>query len=215
MPALVRVSGPVHHFIQYPAALGAAPIYLGTAESTPTYKETPHYVAVMNSLAGSTLPFDETWDGNNMVIETVLTRYDNIVFQALRDAPFAPGANASGYLGVVGLETRLSRGTLMYARLPRLILWNSFFGTANAFADDLPGYIFYAAKLNNSLPGQGGTNANKLGLTFECTSIFQTTGVVSSSAPTTPLAPQSTNFGFACYSTSDPILNVALMGLVN
>lgn len=197
MPALVRVSGPVHHFIQFYGNGGAqTPVYLGTAEKTPEYEEHPRYVAVMNSLAGSTLAFDETWDGSNMIIKTTLTRYDQVVYQALRNAPFAPGYDANGQLGVVGQETNLSRGTLMYNRFPRLILANSFFGTPNAKPDDFAGYLFYSAKYNAGIPGQGGTNANSLGLVFECMNVFQT------NAPN--------KFGFACFSTTDPIITQAL-----
>lgn len=160
MPSLIRVSGPVHVFV--------AGGYLGTAETTPDYQETPHYEGVMNTIAGSQVPMEEIFQGLDLTISMILTRYDETVFAGIRTAPLPINA------GVPGNESGLSRGATMYGRFTgQLILQNSFFGTANALPGDFPGYRFLYAKYAGSKPIQGGTSANKLAIVFECKSVYQ------------------------------------------
>jgi hypothetical protein len=158
---------------------------LGTCEVTPFYTETVNYKAIDNQIAGA-LPLDETMEGYSMTIQLMLTAYNELLFQQMR-------ARLS-LLNTVGRYNPYQDvGSTVYGiKTVQLILQNSFFGTANASPGDIPGYIFYAAKYCGSTPTAGGTCANKLGLVFNCQSIY---------LPITPDLSQKRSGTFRCYDT--------------
>lgn len=163
MASLVRVSGPLHIYVVNQSQT----YYLGSPEDVPEYEEMPFYRGVKNSISGANLNFDETFDGFEGKLSFVLTRYDEAVLSLLRRAP-----NST----VIGKESPLSRGSLMYGNWTRqLIVQNSFFGTTNAQADDLPGYRFLFAKLAGHVPTPGGTGGNRIGMVWECKSKWNPT----------------------------------------
>lgn len=163
MASLVRVSGPLHIYV---VASGTA-TYLGSPDDVPQYDEIYHYRAVMNSISGANIPINETFDGIKLMLKMVLTRYDETAVNALRTAPFA---------AALGEEAAISRGSLMYGRFTRqIVVQNSFFGTNNAAADDLPGYRFVNCKLAGAVPAPGGTGGNSYGLVFECLPLYDPT----------------------------------------
>jgi hypothetical protein len=169
MPALVRVSGPNDIYIGFKSANGSLVTYsyFGTCEMVPNYEERKNFGSVMNALSGSILPFDELYQGSDWVVTMQLTRYDELVAQALKTAPF-PLVTATP-----GGDSRLSRGSLMYNRFAvEVVVVNTFFGTANGLPDDLPGYRFYIGLYMGSNPSPGGTLANNLGVSFLCRNLF-------------------------------------------
>lgn len=188
MPALTRVSGPNHCFVQFP---GGQPLYLGTPERSLEVEWKPYYEPVMNQLAGTQLPFDETFQGLAAELSGVFTRYDATVMNLIMTAPplAAPPA--------LGSENRLSRGSLTYGRyFPSFIVVNGFFGTANAAPDDLPGYRFLNAKFAALKIGEQGTTATKYGVAVSAIPVY---------VPSTG--------GFVCYTVDAAI--PALLSQVN
>lgn len=168
--ALPRVSGPVHIYVSfaYPtlASLNTIPnnvLYLGTCEVTPEYSERLYYKKLQNEMACESLPLDETKEGYDFLITLVLTSYNESVRQTI-----LKHVTDSDTLGI---EDVSDRGKTVYgSNTVQLILQNQFYNTSNSQPDDLPGYIFYYAKLAASTPVQGGTTENKLGMIFECAS---------------------------------------------
>jgi len=169
MPALVRVSGPNDIYIGFKSNNGqtVSYTYFGTCEMVPQYEEKKNFAPVMNALSGAMLPFNELYQGTDWAVSMNLTRYDELVAQALKTAPFPLVANTPG------TDSYISRGSLMYERFANeVVVVNTFYGTANAVVNDLPGYRFYVGLYMGGNPSPGGTLANQLAVTFLCRNIF-------------------------------------------
>lgn len=165
MPALMRTSGSNNIYVKLAGA--STYLYVGTTEIIPQYAENENYIGVLNSISGQSLPFQEYYQGGDMIVSMLLTRYDETVVSSIRTAPRA---------SAMGSETNLSRGSPSYGVSTfELVIQNTFFGTVNGFASDLQGYRFYYAKYENGQPNPGGTSANKYLLTVKCSSVYNST----------------------------------------
>ncbi len=106
-----HVTGAVHHYVSW-AGL-AAPIYLGTCESTPQIKLIDTSKPVMNDITGPTLPAQKVETGEMAMIGCAFNRfsYSSRTSLTLRAGP--------------GRRGRFSRGLLRFGRTT-FELWQVF-----------------------------------------------------------------------------------------
>lgn len=169
MPALSRTTGPCHVYIQ---PNNGQVVYLGTTERVPELEDNPEYEALMNGLSGTKYPFDTYYQGTFLTISCLFTRYDEVVYNSIRQAPLSSS---------LGSESMLSRGASMNGRFTfRLVIQNQFYNTVNGNVGDLPGYSFIYAQYMKGTPLFGGTSGNKYGMVFQCNSVYnpQTRGFI-------------------------------------
>lgn len=163
MASYIRVAGPQQIYV----IAGGTTCYLGTTEIAPTFEERPRYIGILNAIAGQSLPMQEFYQGTDLVVNCLFTRYDEAVATLIRTAPRS---------STMGLETGLSRGTGAYGNSTfQLVIVNQFYGTVNAVPGDLPGYLFYYAKYEGGTPSPNGTVGNKYGMVFTCSSVYNST----------------------------------------
>ena len=119
MPAIpsfpsVNVTGVIHHWIRVTGVTGTDDVYyLGTAEVTPQMQRRKYKQGVKNDIAGKTLDFQKTYDGEAATVSVMLNRFSNTAWGALLEAD----ASAGGLIPVAGTESRWARGALEYGQL--------------------------------------------------------------------------------------------------
>ena len=154
MPAFVHTTGPIFHYIEWYQGNWA---FLGTSETSPEIQFRPRTLEVRNDLAGRSLPFQRTWDGQDAIVKTVLTYFDNNVLSAL----------------LKQFDDRLARGSLFIGvQTYRLILQHSFAGTQVATPGMRAGWRFHAAWLAAYSPTPAGAQAQMVGLVFQCDNLW-------------------------------------------
>lgn len=164
MAAVVACTGPAHLYLVTNTGVSS---YIGTCETSPQIQFQPRTLEVKNDLAGRTLPFQRTADGEDAVVSCIFTRFDEAVVNNIANYQRL----ATG--GSVGTESRLNRGSLVigYSTF-QLIIQDSFYGTTAFGATTLPGWRFYAAHVAGYVPSPIGTEARKVGLVFQCDNVF-------------------------------------------
>lgn len=99
------VTGPVHHFIAPPAAIGSTTYYLGTCEVQPSVRWQQMTQAWMNDTHGRSLPAQMKDDGEMASIVALLNRFSRSALDFL------------GVLsGTAGRQGRFSRGQPIFGR---------------------------------------------------------------------------------------------------
>lgn len=106
-----HVSGAVHHYVSWPGL--SAPLYLGTAESTPQLKFVETSKPVMNDITGTTLPAQKVEGGEMANVAVAFNRFS----QGTRDALIARSGG--------GRRGRYTRGLLRFGRAT-FQLWQWF-----------------------------------------------------------------------------------------
>lgn len=161
----VHVTGPVQHYVRVPTSDNLI-YFLGTAEVTPQMQRRRYYQNVMNDLAGKTLPFQKTYDGEAATVSVALTRYSKEAWAAILDAGHTRALTSGN-----GRETRWSRGAPVYGQLT-IELWQVYdnvFNPAGASAGLEIGWYWPQVTLVQHDTIAAGTQAEKLLLVFDCT----------------------------------------------
>lgn len=132
-----HVTGAVHHYVSWTGL--AAPIYLGTCESTPQLKLISTSKPVMNDITGPTLPAQKLETGEMGLIGCAFNRFSYGTRLAL--------INRSG----PGRRNRFDRGVLKYGRYT-FEMWqvfeNSLDASIRAIYPNLPrGFYFPQVEL--------------------------------------------------------------------
>jgi hypothetical protein len=158
-----HVTGPVHHYVQFPATSfgsASAPLYLGTAEVTPKAEERSEFEEVFNDIGGSKVGMQKTEQGEVVVIGVLLNRFSKGTLETLKSL----GSAAPGF------RPRASRGSLVYGR-NSFKLWQVY---ENYF---VPGYASTGLEIGYYYPQvvklmanreRTGTADEKLMLVLEC-----------------------------------------------
>lgn len=163
----VHVTGPVQHFVRATTSTTSEIWFLGTAEVTPQMQRRRYRQNVMNDLAGKTLPFQKTYDGEAATVSTLLTRFSKSAWTAILDA----GRTRSLLGGPVGTESRWSRGAPVYGQMT-FELWqvyDNYFNPAGATLDLEIGWYWPQVELVQHDTVAAGTQAEKLLLVMDCT----------------------------------------------
>lgn len=132
----VHVTGAVHHFVRCNGThdlWDGDILYLGTAEVTPQMQRRRYKTNVMNDIAGKTLPFQKTYDGEAATLSTLLTYWSKPAVEAVRMLGVSRGlVGVNPLTGFVsaGSESRWSRGALVYGQLT-FELWQVFENSLN------------------------------------------------------------------------------------
>ena len=155
------ITGPCHLFVgrsglkkglssTAPAPEAFGPVYLGTAERTPSMVFLRGWFQIYNDITGATIPMDEGQSGLHGFESAVLTRWSEPAFQWLETLPT--------YGGVPGSWAPYDVGTLYLTEEVAIDLWMVFPYSAKPAYSTLPaGYHFPGA-----LP-YGPTNRDQLG----------------------------------------------------
>lgn len=148
------------------------PIYLGTGERAPRVSIRKRFRDVQNDLGGDE-PFDFSYQGRSAIVIVKLTRWNELVLQALETVVgVQPGLDAGG-TDVAG-----DIGTLMITQGAAVPLWISYSyapaGVAPqaAFSNLRNGWHFFAAWLEGPDDHEGGTDPATEALVFRCARVF-------------------------------------------
>ncbi len=116
-------TGCVHIYV----GLGlASPAYLGTSEGFPMVDTQREWDAVMNDISGSKLPFDYVYEGEQAIISTVLTRWNQAVLDVIDTQP--------NVAGVLGVNSATDTGSMMAQEGLTFQLWLRYgFGAKAAY----------------------------------------------------------------------------------
>jgi hypothetical protein len=189
----VHVTGAVHHYVQLGNPDADQSIYyLGTAEVTPKVKRVKYGQDVFNDIAGKTLPFQRTRDGEDAVIAVLLSRFSQAAWTQILQAGAAAGRMGGVGGQEPGFESRWSRGGLIFGA-ETFKLWQVFeFGLAGSpnLTVGLPlGWYWPQVELLEHNDEAMGTQAEKVLL------------VMHAQPLRTPYSDQSNPGGFKLYST--------------
>lgn len=171
----VNITGPVQHFVRATGSGDTGIYFLGTAEVTPQMQRRRYRQNVMNDLAGKTLPFQKTYDGEAATVSTLLTRFSKLAWELILvagyDAGMIPDFNGAPYSGS---ETRWSRGQAVYGAMTFEVwqVYDNFFNPAGASANMEIGWYWPQVELLQHDTVAAGTQAEKLLLVFDCTPKF-------------------------------------------
>jgi hypothetical protein len=169
----INVSGVVHHYVRITSVGGSQEIYaLGQAEVTPQMTRLKHKQRVMNDIAGKTLPFQKTYDGEDARVSVLLSRFSNLAWGALLEQDESLG----GLIPIAGQESRWARGSLVYGQTS-FELWqvyDNFFAPAGVdVGENLEiGWYWPQVEIVEHDTIAAGTQAEKLMLVFECTAYW-------------------------------------------
>lgn len=142
MPQNVFVTGPALIYVGFPTAINVNPPppvtpgtagpgntiaaanvqvfanfsyhFLGTCESSPEIQDRGFFEPVFNSLSGVRIPWDEVYQGEDAIIGLTLTRYDELVYRAVRTRISSPAFAGQTLWGEIG--------TLVYTERRRMHL---------------------------------------------------------------------------------------------
>ncbi len=153
---------------------GRAPVFLGTTEHTPRIIKRKNYKPLFNDLAGQMIPYDKSFQGEDCLVISELTRLNWPVYNRITCAPDAFG-------GVPGMNFPGDMGTLMMTEGGSYFLWVVFpYAAKPAFATMSPGYRFFSAFLEDAdTLAEVGTNPVKVMVAWYCGRVIVpvTTGV--------------------------------------
>lgn len=159
-------TGAAHIYVGLPGV--GSPRYFGTAKNGPDQDVRPEYVPAMNDLAGPTLPLDEMYVGQDVVIGATMTRWDESIHAAL--AAIIAGNDR-------GTDGNLDRGTLMIHEGFTFPLWVTYPFSALGAYDGLPeGYHFFACKLISPYRLPPGIRPYEVTFTFHALGVYQKNG---------------------------------------
>lgn len=150
-------TGPAHLYVGLGGSkTGKTPLYLGTAETKPDIDIKGEVEGVMNDVAGSKLPMDELWEGEEAMISFVLTRWNMPVVLSLMSQPDPFG-------GAGGVNAQDDVGTLFLTENYSFPFWVRFPYAASkgAMAGMVFGYRFWACKILSPKKIEPGTRAMK------------------------------------------------------
>lgn len=174
MPAAmpdIHVTGAIHHWIQTRDI--QVPWYLGTAEITPQIQLRQYYTDKIVPVAGGTLPYQRTYDGEAATVSVLLTRWSKTTELYLREA-----GTAAKVMDGPGEGTRWSRGSLAYGSKD-MQLWQIFeFGRTGAETVASPnleiGWYWPAVTLDLFSIVSAGTQAERALVVFDCHAKYHT-----------------------------------------
>ena len=115
-----QATGAIHAWLGSPYGFGVSngspfyggPLYLGTAESTPTIEITNQTKTVMNDITGPTLPAQKIDNGESATVGILLNRFSKSTLAAALN--LQAGALINNGTGTLGRRSRFSRGQLQY-----------------------------------------------------------------------------------------------------
>lgn len=176
-PVQPFVTGPCHFFVgrtgekkglspTAPAPSAFGPLYLGTAERTPSMTFLPGFFNVFNDFTGAAIPMDEGQSGEHGFESGVLTRWSEVAFQWLAAQPSFNQTPGSWLFSDVG--------TLYLTEETVIDLWMLFPYAQKPAYSSLPlGYHFPAAvPYGPRTRDQLGTIAGRIGLLFHSLPAF-------------------------------------------
>lgn len=154
-------TGAVQYFIQLPKD---SVRFLGTTESVPTIDTERAWDVVMNDLAGSKLPFDYIYEGEESIISVVLTRFNYATINAMEIAAGGP------------TQSVLDMGTLMMTEGFTFKLWVKYTAGGRPSMPGMPlGRRYLGAILWGPDKNEGGTRAHKRHFIFRCIRVWDIT----------------------------------------
>lgn len=133
--AIPYVTGPVHVYVSFGAGSAfsapGSPLYLGTCERTPELDLYPEYEPTMNTVSGTKIPHDKTYQGVWAICVTNITRWNEPVYARLAlyvstisGAGQVPG-RTTGSLGT-GQSAVPDMGALVNTQARAMMLWLKF-----------------------------------------------------------------------------------------
>lgn len=161
MGAQQYCTGAIHVFVGTAGtATNKQPEYLGTMESRPRVETDRSWDSLMNDLAGTQLPFDYIYEGEEAILNCVFTRFDYLVMKKLENMPDL-------FSGTRGENNYLERGSLMsLENLAIPVWWFQTFGEKVAMQN-----MGFGKKYLQAIPwgpdsSEGGTSAHKRQVIF-------------------------------------------------
>lgn len=129
--------------------------FLGTCEAAPDIELTGEFEPIFNDLGGPRLPTDRIWAGEEAISSLVLTRWNEIVLQAIMGTLVqSGGVGGRSFLGDVG--------TIMGQEKQTFQFWILFpFASKAAYSDMPAGYHFLASMPIGPKGITPGTGVNK------------------------------------------------------
>jgi hypothetical protein len=150
---------------------GSAPVFVGHAEQGMSIDIRAGWEPVMNDLAGTKVPFDMSYQGEEAILSGTLTRWNEAVVAAM-----AARWNAqASFLGGPqrGSENTFARGTLMLTEGAAFPIWLNFpLSSIAAFATLPDGYRFAAGFLESPDRLEPGTRPYKIQMIWHCLAVF-------------------------------------------
>lgn len=170
----VHVTGAVHHYVRvdgWANGYSNGDIwYLGTTEVTPQVQRRKYGQDVFNDIAGKTLPFQRTRDGEDANIAVLLTRFSRIAWDAILRAGTGATGERHPLGGEAGRETRWSRGGVIFGK-ETFELWQVYEfalpGSPNRTVGLERGWYWPQVELINHDTVAAGTQAEKLLLVMQ------------------------------------------------
>lgn len=160
--AKLWTSGPVLVFTG--TSLSKQPEYLGTGEEAPDVEISRSFEEVKNDLAGTVLPMDRVYEGQEGMTSVVLNRYNERVL--LHCQSIRPGLADNASPGIDEVD---NIGTMIGQEGWTYPLWLLFpYATLKpSMADMKPGYRFWSSFLIGPDQIKAGTRAKRVHLMFK------------------------------------------------
>ncbi len=139
---------------------GTGPTFFGTTEGEPDIVWTPEWEPVPNQLAGSRLPLDRNFQGEEALISGVFTRYNETLLQPLmkRTTRAVGTGNVRGKEGAGALGAFLGQEGLAFACI---VVFPYFSKPIFQKAGMAPGYRFFQCFNEGDRYPPGGTKAQR------------------------------------------------------
>lgn len=140
------------------AAFTGSPFFLGTCESAPDIELTGEFEPIFNDLAGSRLPMDRIWEGEEGLLNLIITRWNEVISRGL----FTTLGGPIGLLTAAGSSLLGAIGTIMGQEGETCQMWVAFPFAAKAAYSDMPaGYHFHSCMAIGPKKITPGTGVNK------------------------------------------------------
>ena len=176
--AIPYVTGPGLIYVAFGAGSTftnpSQPYFLGTCERTPEIDLNPEWEVVMNSVGGTRIPIDDTYQGEWAIISTLFTRWNEPTYARLANY-IATSSGTGQTRGRTNANTG-DLGTLLMTQARAIQLWVKFpYANLEPFASNgMPaGYRFFATKLVAPTKlSPIGTEASKRALVWHARRLF-------------------------------------------
>lgn len=197
----IHVTGAVHHWVKTREMV--EPYYLGTAEITPLMVLRQYFTESPAPVAGGTLAYQRTYDGQAATVSVLLSRFSKITERMIRAAGGTHGDVQIDPIGTTaesynpGTETRWSRGGLAFGSRD-FELWQVFDFAGEATVESLElevGWYWPQVTVDKTITVAAGTQVEKLLLVFDCQPQYQTAADI--------LHPTGNERGWVLYSTDE------------
>lgn len=175
----IQVTGPVHNYVRAMFAdendttgIDSRIFYLGTCEVTPQMQRRKFKSPVKNEIAGPTLDFQRTYDGEAARVTLMLTRFSNLAWGSILLAGRARGLLGPSGSAQAGREGRWSRGAPVFGQMT-FELWqvyenSPFLNPLTRFPTLEIGWYWPQVEIESHDTVKAGPQGQALLLTLDC-----------------------------------------------